>query len=166
MSTSRVHFIPNTLTFCNGASGIGSIYAAFHGYFGIASLLLLLALFFDGIDGYVAKKLHATTKIGEFLDSFCDIISFAIAPWIFAVLLFGATPVLLFCGIVFILSGAFRLARYHMSKSDGFIGMPITMNGLLFPLWYVLGVGVVGFYGLFVVSSMLMISTVKFKRIW
>ena len=163
---SVVRAVPNILTAGNGAAGIGSIYAAFHGYFGVASVLLLLALFFDGIDGFIAKKLHLTSKIGEYLDSFCDIISFGVAPWIFAMLLFGADSVLLLCGIVFILSGAYRLARYHSIKSEGFIGMPITMNGVLFPLWYVAGVGVAWYYGLFIISSILMISTTRIKRLW
>ena len=45
--------------------------------------------------------------------------------------------VLLFIGaIIFVLCGILRLARFNVSKEKVYLGMPITINGAIFPLIY------------------------------
>jgi len=46
----------------------------------MASIFILLAMVFDGLDGYVARRWGSKHSIGPLLDSFSDLISFGIAP--------------------------------------------------------------------------------------
>lgn len=46
----------------------------------MASIFILLAMIFDGLDGYVARRWGSKHSIGPHLDSFSDLISFGIAP--------------------------------------------------------------------------------------
>ena len=45
-----------------------------------AALLIIFALFFDGIDGRVARLTKTQSAIGVQLDSLADVISFGVAP--------------------------------------------------------------------------------------
>jgi CDP-diacylglycerol--glycerol-3-phosphate 3-phosphatidyltransferase len=44
----------------------------------IAFIIMLISLLSDGIDGYVARKLHQESELGKFLDPLCDKISLAV----------------------------------------------------------------------------------------
>ncbi|MDP3058427.1 MAG: CDP-alcohol phosphatidyltransferase family protein [bacterium] len=102
----------------------------------MAAQLIMLAMILDGIDGIVARALHATTSFGAELDTFVDFLGFAVAP---AALLLaingrvGSGPIanyLLPCLIVTL--GATRLARFRVNDTlrgqDGYTGLPITVN--------------------------------------
>jgi CDP-diacylglycerol--serine O-phosphatidyltransferase len=86
-----------------------------------AALLIILALFFDGIDGRVARLTKTQTAIGVQLDSLADVISFGVAP---AILVYhwslselGTAGMLV--GFLFVAAGAIRLARFNvMSTTD------------------------------------------------
>jgi CDP-diacylglycerol--serine O-phosphatidyltransferase len=86
-----------------------------------AALLIIFALFFDGIDGRVARLTHTQSAIGVQLDSLADVISFGVAP---AILVYhwslselGTAG--MFVGFLFVAAGAVRLARFNvMSTSD------------------------------------------------
>ena len=103
-----------------------------------AALLIIFALFFDGIDGRVARLTRTQSAIGVQLDSLADVISFGVAP---AVLVYhwslselGTAG--MFVGFIFVAAGAIRLARFNvMATSDD--GQPDTpgkyMQGLPIP---------------------------------
>lgn len=103
-----------------------------------AALLIILALFFDGIDGRVARLTKTQSQIGVQLDSLADLVSFGVAP---AILVYhwslselGRAGMLV--GFVFVAAGAIRLARFNvMSTADD--GSPHTpgkyMQGLPIP---------------------------------
>jgi CDP-diacylglycerol--serine O-phosphatidyltransferase len=86
-----------------------------------AALLIIFALFFDGIDGRVARLTRTQTAIGVQLDSLADVISFGVAP---AILVYhwslselGTGGMLI--GFLFVAAGAIRLARFNvMSTGD------------------------------------------------
>ena len=86
-----------------------------------AALLIIFALFFDGIDGRVARLTKTQTAIGVQLDSLADVISFGVAP---AILVYHWSLYELgtagkVVGFVFVAAGAIRLARFNvMSTSD------------------------------------------------
>jgi len=42
--------------------------------------LVFLAAIFDGLDGHVARVLHAATEFGAELDSLCDLVDFGVSP--------------------------------------------------------------------------------------
>jgi CDP-diacylglycerol--serine O-phosphatidyltransferase len=85
-----------------------------------AALLIVFALFFDGIDGRVARLTKTQTAIGVQLDSLADVISFGVAPailvyyWSLAELGTGGMLV----GFVFVASGVVRLARFNVASTN------------------------------------------------
>jgi len=103
-----------------------------------AALLVLVAVIMDGADGRIARKLDSTSELGKELDSLCDLVSFGVAP---AILLYSQvlqshyhTLGLMVC-ILFVVCGALRLARFNiLNISEYFLGIPITIAGLLLAL--------------------------------
>ena len=103
-----------------------------------AALLIIFALFFDGIDGRVARLTKTQSAIGVQLDSLADVISFGVAP---AVLVYhwslselGTAG--MFVGFIFVAAGAIRLARFNV-MATGDDGQPDApgkyMQGLPIP---------------------------------
>ncbi|MCP4050846.1 MAG: hypothetical protein GY730_09095 [bacterium] len=72
--------IPNSISALNLTGGLIGIYFAFLGRYHITVILVLSSLVLDAIDGNLARKLGAETKIGAKLDSSADFISFGLAP--------------------------------------------------------------------------------------
>lgn len=147
------------------------------------SILLLVALVCDMIDGRIARKLNQTSTLWAYLDSLADCISFAVAPALLLLLTLensistGALTISIICSCLFVCCGAWRLARFHTiietnptQKVSYYIGMPITVNGVIFPalllfnyyvpLAYFPTLGIL----LLILSSYLMISTHKFPK--
>ena len=117
--------------------GIASIFASIRGLYDIASYWILAAIFFDTLDGAVARMTKSVSDFGKELDSLSDIVSFGVAPAVLiykAYLLdgsgsgFEANPTGGMFAIFFVILGALRLARYNVFQSDRqdiFIGLPI-----------------------------------------
>ncbi|MDK2919373.1 MAG: CDP-diacylglycerol---serine O-phosphatidyltransferase [Candidatus Petromonas sp.] len=129
--------IPNLFTSINLVMGIMAIIFMFSDRYLEASLLILVAVFLDRMDGNIARKLDVVSDFGKELDSLCDLISFGVAPSLLIWNIFLENSGLL--GIVitllFALAGAFRLARYNITEFDGFYtGIPITICGGLVAL--------------------------------
>ncbi|MEE8105548.1 MAG: CDP-diacylglycerol--serine O-phosphatidyltransferase [Planctomycetota bacterium] len=114
---SRVGVLPALVTMANGYCGLLAIYKTADGQFYTASWLIMLAMFFDMIDGRIARMAGATTRFGAFLDSLSDIISFGVAPAFLVkqiVAPIGFHPkALAFMTILFALGAMLRLARYN-----------------------------------------------------
>jgi len=117
--------IPNIFTLLNLVSGFISIYFAVMSNYMLSFALILIAVVFDGLDGFVARKLNAANDFGRELDSLCDEVSFGVAP---AFLLLEVTlnnnPELaiyaIIIGAIFAAFGALRLARFNLFGSKEF----------------------------------------------
>jgi len=80
--------LPGLLTISNGLAGFAAIHFATKdalgyamlGNLAIAAYLIFLAMFFDMLDGRVARMTRRTSDFGGQLDSLCDVISFGAAP--------------------------------------------------------------------------------------
>jgi CDP-diacylglycerol--serine O-phosphatidyltransferase len=102
-----------------------------------ASLLIIFAMFFDIIDGRVARLTKTQSAFGMQLDSLADVISFGVAPAVLvhAWALADTGPVALFACFAYVACGAIRLARFNVinTGSDGapkkpdkyILGLPI-----------------------------------------
>jgi CDP-diacylglycerol---serine O-phosphatidyltransferase len=129
--------LPSLVTMITLTCGLAAIEAARTGNWDWALRLILLATIADGIDGALARQLKATSPMGEQLDSLADIVAFGAAPAILFVTVFSSAPAPLRygVGVFFVLSGAYRLARFHAVPADGvFLGLPITAGGALMAL--------------------------------
>ncbi|HSP22573.1 MAG TPA: CDP-diacylglycerol--serine O-phosphatidyltransferase [Planococcus sp. (in: firmicutes)] len=160
----------NMITIGNMAFGGASLMAALNGYYSFSVLFIFIAAFLDRFDGMVARKFNQESELGKQLDSMSDIISFGVAP---AILMYEL--VLVDFGIagmaftvIYIASGAFRLARFNIAESTGyFTGLPITAAGTLVTLSY-FGLAIippVAYMFLFLICSLLMVSTFTLKKV-
>lgn len=136
------YLIPNAITFLSMACGISAILAAATGALTAAGLLILASYVLDLLDGELARRLHASSDFGLQLDSLVDIVSLGCAP---AVLTFFhlertlqssdqlAIGLLWSITILYVLSGAFRLARFNLLPSkEGqteSVGLTISTGG-------------------------------------
>jgi len=126
---------PALVTLIALACGLAAIEAAHAGQWEMALRFILLAAVADAMDGTIARLLHASSNMGKELDSLSDLVTFGAAPaFLFASRYSDAPTELIFGGMVlFVASGAYRLARYNgqASRGDAFCGMPITAAGVL-----------------------------------
>ena len=136
--------LPTAVTMVALACGLAALEAARVSAWDLSLRLILLAAVADGVDGMLARRLRATSAIGEQLDSLADIIAFGAAPaFLFSAYYDGAFPLRLGAALAFVLAGAYRLARFHAQLSQSaFCGLPITAAGPLF------AVAVAGPFGL------------------
>lgn len=163
--------VPNMITCGNMLSGMLSLVLAFHGHFVPASWLVFFAVFFDFMDGKMARKLGGSSSFGMELDSLADVVSFGVAPAmiIYSVYLkgfFGVTGALV--AAFFALCGALRLARFNVHHVDGsFQGLPIPAGGHLLVSFVVAGIHLPpALMALLVTATgFLMISSVPFGNL-
>ena len=73
--------IPNMITSGSVFCGVSSIILTSHGKLLPAAALICFAVFFDVMDGRVARSLGGGSHFGEELDSLADAISFGVAPF-------------------------------------------------------------------------------------
>jgi CDP-diacylglycerol--serine O-phosphatidyltransferase len=119
-------------------------------YFNHAAIAIGFAVFFDGMDGAIARLTHTTSDFGKELDSLADVVTFGVAPgilaWMWGFFCLPSTldadlrdKLVQFGAIIafaFLTAGACRLARFNIQlnpqpKNPGrpgrkyFVGMPI-----------------------------------------
>lgn len=128
MSWAR-YLAPNALSAANIACGFGAMVAAAEGRLDASVYLLLASIFLDTFDGLVARRLGATSRFGQEMDSFSDALSFGAAP---AFLLFFAflQPLGrwgLAVSLVYLLAAILRLARFNLT-TDAHVKDPRTMG--------------------------------------
>ena len=157
----KIYFLPNVLTGANLFCGFVALTRIFqwneggdYGDIKLALLFILLACIFDLLDGRVARMGGAESPFGREFDSLADIISFGVAPafLVYRIVLRDVFVVHQeigwFIASVYLLCGAFRLARFNclaaQAGSGGgkeFLGFPIpAAAGLvasltLFMIW-------------------------------
>lgn len=112
---SVTSILPNLLTLSGFCCGLTGIHMAFHRNLTAAIVAVLLASFFDGIDGRVARKLGMTSRFGAELDSLADAATFGISPAVM-VYLFSLNTLGNFgwwVSLLFALCMSLRLARFN-----------------------------------------------------
>jgi CDP-diacylglycerol---serine O-phosphatidyltransferase len=170
----------------NLACGFGSIMASSAGRAAIgdqyikslkdAVWLIILAAFFDFLDGLVARLSKSYSRFGVELDSLCDIVSFCVAPAAilvnFSLVSHGQWSWIL--AFVFLVAGSFRLARFNLSatleKKINFVGLPVPSAAMVIISYVLFCIEVWGeirlekfFIIVVLVTSVLMVSTIEFE---
>lgn len=163
-------------------SGFVAIIQVHDGRFDLACWFIVLAGFFDLLDGMLARLTNGTSLFGVELDSLSDIVSFGVAPG-FLVYEFGLKEFGIFGLVVSALPalcGAVRLSRFNISfdgvKKDYFSGLPIPGQAIVI-VTLILNVNDVSWYSrlspnnlsllipIVVVLSGLMVSNIRFDAI-
>ncbi len=145
---------PNGITLIGFALTVAVAFLLAMGYFPLAGALLIVAAFFDGIDGALARLLNRVTRFGAFLDSTTD--RFSEAALFLGLLIYyygqGAGVEVILCYLTIIGS---LMVSYTRARAEG-LGVPlreglftrlermvVLIAGLLVspwvPLWFVLG---------------------------
>jgi CDP-diacylglycerol--serine O-phosphatidyltransferase len=75
-----VYWLPNLLTTAALFAGFYAIVAAIDLRFEYAGIAVFVAMFFDGLDGRVARWTHTESAFGKEYDSLSDMVSFGVAP--------------------------------------------------------------------------------------
>jgi CDP-diacylglycerol---serine O-phosphatidyltransferase len=163
-----LYLIPSAFTAANIGMGFFSLMASLRGFqllgnptpdlaaatahFDNAAIAIGWALLFDILDGRIARLTKTTTEIGIQLDSIADVVTFGIAPAVLAYVWgYGATlaegsdlhRLAWFLSFMYLICGAFRLARFNVQSSrprilaegtpkvdkKSFVGLPIPAAG-------------------------------------
>ncbi len=168
-----VNYIPNTLTLVNGFAGCLALISIIEGNALMTLIWVLVGVFFDSIDGMVARAFKASSEIGKQLDSLCDLISFGLVPgfimykYLYECLPYHLVPLSLL-GFLITIAAIYRLARFNITPSSqlDFEGMPtpafaLFVVGIPFipvDLHYLVVVSVVAVLALLMVSKWMLPS--------
>lgn len=141
--------LPNLFTLSNLFCGFYATLISAHtrdadGFYR-AALLIVFAMFFDMVDGRVARLTRTQSAIGMQLDSLSDVISFGVAPSVLVyrwslTALGGAGLAIAFA---FTACGAIRLARFNVLSTS-------TTGAPKKPSKYILGLPIPGAAGILV----------------
>ena len=171
-SMARLIKVPDVLTVGNLICGLLGIFAAIDGNPVGAAGLIVTAMIFDSFDGKVAEWLNQKNAMGRELDSLADLISFGVTPAVIFYLSDAMDSGALKSAIaaIFVSCGMLRLARYNISEGTGFEGVPITVNGVLFPTLVFVGAWYPGLYSvwpvLMLIQGILMVSSLRISRLF
>lgn len=191
MKILKMLSIADVVTLLNIIFGASAILTMIHGvatgdpeFMPRASMLILMGILADGLDGKLARYFKSEHTLGQDLDSLADAITFSLAPAclvfvqyfqefkafqspILPTILTGDVMLGEIC-VLIVLCGVLRLARFNQGgQADKFIGLPSPANALVVtvfmlfpeqfrPFWIVLPV--------IVIQSLLMISDVEYPK--
>ncbi|MDY6862001.1 MAG: CDP-diacylglycerol--serine O-phosphatidyltransferase [Thermodesulfobacteriota bacterium] len=125
-----IYLLPNLFTSFNLFFGFFSIILSFNGLVVKAAYAIILASFFDLLDGRIARMTKTTSKFGLEYDSLADLVSFGLAPgvltYIWVLKPFGRWGWLV--AFLYVVCSALRLARFNIQvntvEKKYFQGLP------------------------------------------
>lgn len=135
--------LPNMITLSSVFCGFDSIRRSATAHnddeFRAAALLLIFAMFFDILDGRVARMTKTQSAFGLQIDSLADVVSFGVAPalLVYQWSLHSLGTLGLVGAFLFVACGAVRLARFNV-LSMGENGQPAK------PSKYIVGLPIPG----------------------
>lgn len=135
--------IPQILTLSNLGAGLAAIWCATQDRIGLGVTFSFAAMFFDLIDGAVARRLGVSSTFGKQFDTIADMVSFGLAPAVIVCATANWSPLSLGLGAFYVVATLFRLYDYGRSKDrtpHGFFrGLPspaaawMVVASVLFP---------------------------------
>ncbi len=168
--------VPGIFTMGNMFAGFVSILHSTGGKPISGAWLIILGGVFDLLDGKIARMTRATSEIGVQLDSFSDFLTFGVAPGIllFSIDVYSFKNWSFLVPPLFLIAGAFRLARYNVSASPhsktDFQGLPIPLAAIFIASFVIFSNSVWGeirftrfFTPAVVLLSWLMVSNVRYS---
>lgn len=169
-SMAQLVKVADFFTIGNLACGMLAIFVSAESKPVLAAAFLVIALILDTLDGKVAGWMHQKSEFGKQLDSLADLVSFGVAPAFMYFVLADRHWLVAMILVAFVACGMLRLARYNISQTSGFEGVPITVNGFVFPLLTAIGTVLPETLKLwpavFLVQSVLMISSFRVRRLF
>lgn len=171
-----IFIFPSLLTLTSIFFSFYAIICAMNEQFVLSGVLIVIAGFFDALDGRVARLTKTTSRFGVELDSLADVISFGVAPALlmykWALTPFGRLGWM--TAFVFVACGALRLARFNVQTGSidprRFVGLPIpgaaVMVALTVMFFHKVGLTPEAFQSVLLVLTyllaFLMVSNIRF----
>ncbi len=138
MATKKgVYLLPNLLTTAALFCGFYAILAAMNSKFEVAAIAIFVAMILDGLDGRVARMMHAQSDFGAEYDSLSDLVSFGLAPalivYLWALVYMKDVSVTWgklgwMASFIYVACAAIRLARFNtqhdVEEKRYFTGLP------------------------------------------
>lgn len=167
--------LADLFSLANALCGILSVIVLLQGQTQLSAQLLLLAVVFDSVDGYVARNFGnndiSHVVFGETIDSLADVVSFAVAPSIILYIISGVNYIIIPV-ILIVLCGILRLTRYNAllynynQPVQTFVGLPIpvvsfTLAGLILADY----INMIFLFILMIIISILMISDISYPKV-
>lgn len=178
MNIKEYMALADVISLLNGAFGFLAIIMVTKGDLIHAAMFILIAVIFDSVDGWVARKSKRVDQFGfgKNIDSLCDVISFGVAP---GMLLYAASSsyfipyINILVALLIVLCGILRLSRFNVLTDSGtnfgegkFIGLPIPTTALILGSFYLSGIFNIELALIIMAAvSILMISTVEYTKI-
>jgi len=81
-SRRGIYILPNIFTSLNLFFGFYAVIASVNGKFVDAAVAFIIGVLFDIMDGNIVRATNTPSKFGIEYDSFADLISFGLCPWI------------------------------------------------------------------------------------
>ena len=178
METNMKSFIAisDIISLLNMCSGFLAIISSINKNLELAAILMIIAIIFDSIDGWVARKTNRQDDLGfgKNIDSLSDAISFGVAPAIFLYSCINTTPyinqvIVIIVSLMIVICGVLRLTRYNViaDKIDtkDFIGFPIPGISFILATFYLTGlfnpyVALI----LSIIVSLLMVCNIQYPK--
>ncbi|MGB0871441.1 MAG: CDP-diacylglycerol--serine O-phosphatidyltransferase [Flavobacteriales bacterium] len=164
--------IPDYLSIGNALCGVLAIFMALEGQLWVSAFLIVGGAIFDLFDGRVARKLNMASEFGVQLDSLCDVVSFIVAPAVFAYSVLDHDWYVLLILALYIVTGVLRLARYNVTgTTDGgkyFEGVPVPVSILLPFLYFFFNhyqIDLSIWLLVYCIHGILMVSVIKIKKL-
>ena len=168
--------ISDIISLLNMSCGFLSVLSSMSRNFELAALLMIFAIMFDSVDGWVARKTNRqdTLGFGKNIDSLSDVVSFGLAPAIFVYSTINTTstfiqPIVILISLFIVICGVLRLTRYNviadLIETKDFIGFPIPGIAFILATYYLSGL-----YNMHIalilslIVSLIMISTVIYPK--
>ena len=168
--------ISDIISLLNMSCGFLSVLSSMNRNFELAALLMIFAIMFDSVDGWVARKTNRqdTLGFGKNIDSLSDVVSFGLAPAIFVYSTINTTstfiqPIVILICLFIVICGVLRLTRYNviadLIETKDFIGFPIPGIAFILSTYYLSGL-----YNMYIalilslIVSLIMISTVIYPK--
>ena len=168
--------ISDIISLLNMSSGFLAIISSINNDFRLAAISMIIAIIFDSVDGWVARKTNRQDDLGfgKNIDSLSDIVSFGVAPAIFIYSCINTTPgifqiIVILVSLLIVICGVLRLTRYNViaGKIDtqDFIGFPIPGISFIIATLYLSGLfnpytGLI----LSIFVSFMMISNIRYPK--
>ena len=140
-----IKHVPNLFTLANLFCGCLATVFLFENNINVnaVTLIICLGIFFDLLDGFLARKLNVQSKLGLELDSLADLITSGLVPGIIIFRLFKnssavelsfiSTELIAYLAFFVTMASAYRLANFNIKDSpkNYFIGLPVPANTIM-----------------------------------
>jgi archaetidylserine synthase len=177
MKISHYVALADLVSLANASSGFLAVVMVSTGNLILASQFILLAVIFDSVDGWVARRTNRVDEhgFGKNMDSLSDVISFGVAPGMLLIAAcqsFSIQYINILVALLIVICGILRLSRFNVLADssdvpggDKFVGLPIPTTALILGSFYLSGMFRMDLALIIMaVVAVLMISTFEYPK--